>query len=129
MTGATIECFADFDDIWTKIHTISEGLLQRRPISKIVNIILRLYSTEYSFHENVNFFLQHIAVKNMVKFINKFQGTFSYIPLLQASINHLARQSPFEEAIVISHIMKKIDPELKSLYQSIIGGIIRQWRL
>jgi hypothetical protein len=62
----------------------------------------------------------------MVKFINKFQEIFNDILLLQTAIDHLARQNPFKETIVVYHIMKKIDPELKSLYQSIVGGIIRR---
>jgi hypothetical protein len=127
MASDTIGYLSDFNDIWAKVRSMSEPLLQSRLISEMIEIIFRMYSAECSLYENVNFFLRHIPVQIVAKFITEFRGILCYIYLLQASINHLTRQNPFEEEIVVYRTIKGIDPELKPLYQSAVGEVIL-WR-
>jgi hypothetical protein len=65
----------------------------------------------------------HIAAQ----FIDELQGLLSYIYLLQASIDVLAKQNPFKEEIVVYRGLKHLDPELTSLYDSVVGQNIL-WR-
>jgi hypothetical protein len=108
MASDTIGYLADFNDIWDIVRSMSENLLQPRPISEMIEIILRMYSAECSLYENVNVFLRDIPVKIAAKFINEFRGILSYIYMLQASIDHFARHIPFEEEIVVYRIMKRL---------------------
>jgi hypothetical protein len=70
-----------------------ERVVAPRPISEVIQIIIRMYSTDCSLHANVNLFLGDLLVNIVAKFINGFRGIVSSIDLLQTSVDHLARKS------------------------------------
>jgi hypothetical protein len=107
-----------------KLRTFPSDVLSCVSMRKMIEQIIRMYTTECSLYKNVNHFLNCFPIVLVSKFTSELKGILHYIYLLQSSIEYCAHTHPLTSDIVVYRGCKTGGLRLAPLYYSMIKEVI-----
>jgi hypothetical protein len=93
-------------------------------ISEMTTLIFRIYCIESSLRYKIDQFLLRFPISVLSRFMTELSGIMNYIYLLQSSISYFAHNNPLMENQIVYRGFSVKGPQLRPLYESMIGEII-----